>query len=88
MDQAAFLTLILGGVVALVLARLRTRLNWKPDAPPYREVRTVDIILRPGQYAREDAVAVIRSLNIVGLLALAGAVGILAYKAYRDLWGG
>jgi hypothetical protein len=86
MEQAAFLALTLVGVGALVWGIVHTRFNWRPDAAPYgRNTRILDVLLHPRRYAREQAVPAIRVLNIVGVLSLAGGVGILMHKAYADL---
>ena len=86
--EAAFLILILLGVVILLAGVLRTRLNWRPDVPPFsRRTSSLDVTLHPERYARADSVPGIRTLNLAGALLLAGAIGVLAYEAYRSfLW--
>ena len=87
MEQTTFLLLILLGTLALVGGMLWTRLHWRADVPPYsRRTRFLDVTLHPERYAKGQAVPVIRTLNGAGGLGVAGALAILAYKAFRDLF--
>ena len=88
MRQAAFLILLLLGVLALVSGVFWTRLNWRPDVAAYgRHTRSLDVLLHPERYAKDDALSVIRTFNVAGLALVAGALGILAYEAFRDFAG-
>ena len=85
MDEAAFLILILSGVAILLGGMLWTRLNWRADVPPHgRHTRFLDVTLHPERYAKESALPVIRTLNRVGGLCVAGAIAVLAYRAFKD----
>lgn len=87
MEQAAFLILILLGVLALVGGIVWTRLNWRADVPPYgRDTRFFDVTLHPERYATARAVPTIRRLNIAGACAIATALAILVHKAFKDFF--
>ena len=87
MEQAAFLILMLSGVLALVCGIIWTRLNWRADVAPYgRDTRVFDVTLHPGRYANDRAVPTIRRLNIVGALCVASGLAILAHKAFVDFF--
>ena len=87
MEQAAFLVLMLSGVLALVCGIVWTRLNWRADVAPYGwDTRFLDVTLHPGRYANDRAVPTIRRLNIAGAFGVVSALAILAYKAYRDFF--
>ena len=82
--EGAFLVLLFAGVAALIAGLLWTRLNWRPDVPPYsRSTRTLDVQLHPERYATHDALRTIRLANIVGALCTSGAVLVLAYELLR-----
>ncbi len=85
MEQAAFLILMLAGVLALVCGIVWARLNWRRDVAPYgRATRFLDVTLHPGRYANDRAVPMSRSLNIVGAFCVVSALAILAHKAFVD----
>jgi len=87
-EEAAFLFLVLSGVLALLGGILWTRSNWRSDAPPYgRHTRCLDVTLHPERYARDYSLRVIRTLSLAGALLLAGARGILAHQAFLDFSG-
>jgi len=78
---------MLSGVLALVCGIFWTRVNWRTDVPRYgRGTRFLDVTLHPERYATVRALPAIRRLNLAGALGVAGALAILAYKAYRDLF--
>jgi len=79
--EAAFLVLLLLGILALLAGVMWTRLRWRADVPPYgRETRFLDVTLHPERYAREDSLLAIRSLNLAGALLLACAAGLVVYE--------
>ena len=87
MEQAAFLILMLSGVLALVCGIIWTRLNWRADVTPYgRDTRVFDVTLHPGRYANDRAVPTIRRLNILGALCVVSALAILAHEAFVDFF--
>jgi hypothetical protein len=82
--QAAFLILLVPGVLALLGGLLWTRLHWRPDVPPFgRRTRTIDVMLHPERYAKEDSLRAIRTTNLTGGLLLASAAGVVAYEIFR-----
>jgi len=86
-EQAAFLVLLLSGVLALVCGIVWTRLNWRADVAPYgRNTRFFDVTLHPGRYANDRAVPTIRRLNISGAFCVASALAVLAHKAFVDFF--
>ena len=81
MREAAFLVLLLLGVVALLAGVMWTRASWRADVPPYgRGTRFLDVTLHPERYARADSLRAIRSLNLVGALSLACAMGLVVFE--------
>ena len=87
--EGAFLVLLFAGVCAFILGMLWTRLNWRPDIPPYgRRTRALDVTLHPERYATKDALRRIRTFTVVGALSVAGAVLVLAYELLRITFGG
>ncbi len=85
-EQAAFLSLTLLGVFALVAGIARTRLYWRADIPRYgRHTRSWHVLMHPEQYAQPHAVRVVRVLFMIGLAGIAGGVAILVQKAAHDL---
>ena len=86
MEQAAFLILMLSGVVVLVCSAVWTRLNWRSDGAPYgRNTPFFDVLLHPARYANDSALPAIRWLNIAGAFSILSALAILAHKVFVDL---
>jgi len=86
-EQAAFLILMLSGVLALVCGIAWTRLNWRADIAPYgRDTRFFDVTLHPERYANDWAVPMIRRLNIAGAFGIVSALAILTHKAFTDFF--
>jgi hypothetical protein len=82
--QPAFLGLLVSGIAALLAGVALTRLHWRPDIPAYgRRTRFLDVALRPDAYVRDAPLRAIRSLNLVGVLLLAGAAGLVVYELLR-----
>lgn len=82
--QAAFLLMLVTGILALAASTGLTRLHWRDDIPPYgRRTRLVPVLRRPAQYTREAPLRAIRSLTLLGLLGLAGAAAVLAFELVR-----
>ena len=85
-ERAAFLTLTLLGVAALVAGMVVTRLCWRADIPAYgRRTRSWHVLLHPGQYAQPHAVGIVRVLFVAGLAGVAGGLAVLIQKAAHDL---
>jgi len=75
LNEAIFLTAMLSGIVPVVAGVVITRLNWRPDVPPYSlRTRSLDVLMHPERYALPKVLFLIRTLNAVGLLLLAIAV--------------
>ena len=78
--DAAFLGLLLPGIITLVAGVGLTRLHWRPDIPPYgHRTRSLQVMLHPGRYVTDAPLRAIRTLNIAGSLLLAGAASIVTY---------
>jgi hypothetical protein len=79
--EDAFLILLFPGILALLAGVGLTRFYWRPDIPPYgRRTRFLDVTLHPEKYAKDAPLNVIRSLNLVGAILLAGAACVSAYE--------
>jgi hypothetical protein len=86
MRQAAFLTLLLLGIAALLGGLLRARANWRSDVPRYgRRTQILGVMFHPERYAMDSSLGGIRALNCAGALLLAGAIGTLVYEAFRSI---
>ena len=84
--EAAFLGLLLSGILALVAGVMVTRLHWHPDIPPYgRRTRFLDVTLHPEGYVKDAPLRAIRSLNLTGAVLLAGAAGVVAYEILQTM---
>jgi hypothetical protein len=82
--EAAFLILLFLGIFALLGGMLWARLNWRLDVPPYgRRTRTLDVMLHPERYAKDDSLRAIRTMNLTGALLLASAAVIVGYELLR-----
>src|SRR5262245_12431084 len=72
--EAAFLTLLGSGLLALLAGLILTRLHWRPDLPPYgRRTRLLDVALHPEAYAKDAPLRAIKYLNVGGAVLLASA---------------
>lgn len=82
--MAVFLTLLFGGILALVTGLVITRLHWRTDIPPYG-VRTnfLDVTRHPDRYAQDAPLGIITTLNLAGVFLLMGAVGTLLFELLR-----
>lgn len=85
--EAAFVSLLFLGILALVAGVTLTRLHWRQEIPPYgRRIRFLDVTLHPEAYVREDApLRAIRRLNLTGALLLAGAAVVVAYELVQTM---
>jgi hypothetical protein len=82
--EAAFLSLLFTGIVAVLAGLMLTRIHWRPDIPPYgRQTQLIDVSLHPERYVKEAPLRAIRSLTVVGALLLASAIGVVAYEIIR-----
>ena len=83
MRPAAFLVQLFLAIFLLVGAMFWTRLNRRPDVPPYnRRTRSLDVTLHPERYAQAEALRAIRALRLLGTLFLGGAVAVLVVEAF------
>jgi hypothetical protein len=65
--SAAFIGLLILGVLALLAGLTLTRLHWRPDIPPYgRRTRFLDVTPHPEAYVKDAQLRVIRTLNRMG----------------------
>ncbi len=86
--ETAFLVLLLLGILALLCGVLWTRLNWRPDIPPYgRHTRSLDVTLHPARYAAPHSLPAIRILNVIGAVLLAGATVVLIREVLSSITG-
>ena len=84
--EAAFLGLLFAGVAALLAGVMLTRLNWRPDIPPYGlGTRFLDVTLHPDRYVKDAVLGVIRSLTFVGGVLLACAVSLVAWEILQTM---
>ena len=84
--EDAFLILLFPGIFVLLTGVGLTRLHWRPDIPPYgRHTRCFDVTLHPERYVKDAPLRAIRSLNLMGALLLAGAIGVSAYEILRTI---
>jgi len=83
MRQAAFLTLLFLGLFAVLAGVLWTRSHWRADVGPYREAMWLRVVLHPERFATGPGVAIVRTLNRVGLALLLVAVGIVLAEIVR-----
>ena len=82
--ETSFLGLLFSGTLALLAGMLLTRLQWRPDIPPYSwQTRFLDVTLHPHRYVKDAPLRAIRSLTVVGALLLACAAGLVAYEVVR-----
>lgn len=82
--ERLFLLFLGFGIAAVVAGRFLTRMHWRDDIPPFsRRTPTLDMLMHPERFARAEAVAGIRALNLAGALLLAAAVGTLLREAVR-----
>jgi len=88
MRQAAFLTLLFLGLIAVLAGALWTRSHWRADVGPYREAMWLRVVLHPERFATGRGVAIVRSLNRVGLVLLLAAVGVALAEILRSTLGG
>jgi hypothetical protein len=84
MMQAAFLTLIAVGLVALVSGLLWTRLHWRADVRLYRETAWLEVVLYPERFAEGAALGIVGKVNRAGLLLLLAAVGVVLFKIVQS----
>lgn len=82
--QATFLILLFSGVFALIGGMLWTRLNWRPDVPPYRRGTPFwDVTLHPERYAMPESVRAIRTMNVAGALLVVAATILVVYVVLK-----
>ena len=82
--EAAFLILLFSGVGALIAGMLWTRVNWRPDVPPYRRgTHFLDVTLHPERYATGESVRAIRTMNAAGALLVVAAVIVVGYMVLK-----
>ena len=82
--EAAFLSLLFAGILALLAGLMLTRIHWRPDIPPYgRQTQFLDVALHPERYVRDAPLRAIRSLTLAGALLLGAAIGLVAYETIR-----
>lgn len=86
--EAAFLSLLCSGILALLAGLVLTRVHWRPDIPPYgRRTRFLHVALHPREYVKDAPLAAIESLNLAGALLLAGAAAVVAFEVVvTTLW--
>lgn len=86
--QAAFVCLLLLGIVALVAGLVLTRLHWRSDLEPFgRGTRYLPLLLHPDRYVRAAPLRSIRALNLAGVLLIVGAIGVLVAELLRPAIG-
>ena len=83
MSRALFLTLIALGLLALLSGLLWTRLHWRTDVRPYREVAWLDVVLHPERFAAGAALGLVVKVNRVGLLSFLVALGVVLVEIVR-----
>ena len=82
--ETAFLILLFSGVCALIAGMLWTRVNWRPDVPPYRRgTNFLDVTLHPERYATGESVRAIRTMNAAGALLVVAAVIVVGYMVLK-----
>ena len=85
LNEAVFLVAILSGVFLLTTSFVVARLNWRPDRPPYNpRTRSLDLLLHPARYVRQEALRKTRSLQLLGGLFLIVGFLALARQAIQD----
>ena len=84
--EAIFFGLLFSGISTLLGGLLLTRLHWRRDIPPYgRRTKFLDVTLHPEKYAEDAPFGVIRSLNAVGAVLLAGAAVVVTWEILQTL---
>jgi hypothetical protein len=84
MRVVLWLIVLLSGNLLLVAGLFLTRLTWRPDIEPFgRGSPILQILIRPEKFARPERLLAIRLLNLLGVVFLCGATGVLVYDILR-----
>lgn len=90
MSRALVLYLLLlgAGIACLVAGLSVTRRHWRADVAPFgRRSRMFQIALHPELYAQPGHLGLIRTLNGIGALLLAGALGVVGHDVWSAVAG-
>jgi hypothetical protein len=83
--ETIFLTALLTGISSVILGVFLTRLNWRPDVPPYgQHTPKLNLLLHPAKYARSDVSLLIRMLNTAGIALVMLAIFALLGEAILE----
>ena len=88
MIQAIFLTCLLTGIACLIGAISVARQNWRRDIEAYsRKTNAFKVLSKPQQYAVQSAVALIKTLALMGYIFVGLAIICLGYQFMIDFAG-